>query len=88
MNGEETREITIRGKILPAEWDKDRNVTGIGIETDDEEDYIIFLNKTGEKLLSYIERNVEATGTVKKMYGEYIFTVNSYTLLEEDDEKK
>ena len=85
MKAEETKERTIRGIILPDEWDKDGNITSIGIETMDEEDYIIFLNKMGKELLSFIDHKVEATGTVKEMYGDYIFAVKRYSLLKDDE---
>jgi hypothetical protein len=82
------REITIRGTILPSEWDKNGHVTSIGIGTENEEDYIIFLDKIGEKLFRFIDRSVEATGTVKNVYGDFVLTVNNYKLLPEDDEEE
>ena len=85
MKNEETREYTISGTILPDEWDEDLKITSIGIETMDEEDYIIYLNKMGKELLSFIDHKVEVTGTVKKMYGDYIFTVKRYNLLKNDE---
>jgi len=88
MIGEKTRELTIRGVILPAEWDKDGHVISIGIGTEDEEDYIIFLDKIGEKFFKLLDRKVEATGTVKNMYGDLILTVKEYRLLEENDKEE
>lgn len=84
MKEQEKREITIRGTILPAEWDKNGHVTSIGIGTEDEEDYIIFLDKIGEKFFKLIDRKVEATGTVKSVYGDLVFTVHKYALLTDD----
>ena len=75
------KEITIRGTILPSEWDKNGRVTSIGIGTEDEEDYIIFLDKIGEELFRFTNRKVEATGTVKNVYGDLVLTVRKYTLL-------
>jgi hypothetical protein len=86
MQVHQKREITIRGTILPDEWDKNGHVTSIGIGTEEEEDYIIFLDKTGEKLFKLVDRKVEATGTVKNVYGDFVLTVNNYKLLTEDDE--
>jgi hypothetical protein len=77
-------EMTVQGSIVRTEWDKRGNVTGVGIECNDEE-YVIFLNKTGEKLLRHLNRKVEATGTVKKVFGELILTVGTYRLLKEDN---
>ena len=76
-------EMTIHGKIVPTEWDKNRKVTDIGIESGGQE-YTVFMNKAGEKLFGHMNREVEATGTVKKMLGELIFTVETYRLLNRD----
>jgi hypothetical protein len=85
MKGQEKREITIRGTVLPAEWDNNGRITSIGIGAEDEEDYIIFLDKIGEKLFKLIDRKVEAKGTVKNVYGDLVFTVHEYALLRDDD---
>jgi len=82
MRRREPIERTIRGIILPSDLDDDSDVTGIGIETADGEEYIIFMDRIGEEMMSFVDRQVEATGTVKDMYGELIFTVNSYSLLD------
>jgi hypothetical protein len=81
-------EMTVHGRIVPTEWDKRGNVTGIGIESDGEEyeEYIVFLNKTGEKLIRHVNRKVEATGSVKKMFGDPIITIETYSLLRESRE--
>ena len=76
--------ITIQGRIIPTEWDRNRKVTDIGIECDGEE-YIVFLNKAGEKLFRHMNRQVEATGTVKKVFGDLILTIENYKLLNQDD---
>lgn len=78
-------EMTIQGRIVPTEWDKKGNVTGIGVESDGEE-YIVFLNKTGEKLFRYVNRKVEATGSIKRMFGDPIITIETYSLSKEDRE--
>ena len=83
MKEQAEREITIRGTILPAEWDRHGHVTSIGIGTEEEEDYIIFLDKIGEKLFKLVDRKVEATGTVKNVYGDFVLTVSNYKLLPE-----
>ncbi len=80
-------EMTIQGRIVPTEWDKKGNVTGIGVESDGEE-YIVFLNKTGEKLFRYVNRKVEATGSIKRMFGDPIITIETYSLSKENHEKE
>jgi hypothetical protein len=86
MQMHQIREITISGTVLPAEWDRHGHITGIGIGTEEDEDYIIFLDKIGEKLFKFVDRKVEATGTVKNVYGDFVITVNNYKLLTEDHE--
>ena len=77
-------EKTVQGRIIPTEWDRNRNVTDIGIESGGDE-YIVFLNKTGENLFRHLNREVEATGIVKKMFGELILTIETYRLLNHGD---
>jgi hypothetical protein len=88
MQMHQNREITIRGTVLPAEWDRHGHVTSIGIGTEEDEDYIIFLDKIGEKLFKFVDRKVEARGTVKNVYGDFVLTVNNYKLLADEDEKE
>jgi hypothetical protein len=78
-------EMTVQGRIIPTERDRKGNITGIGIEYNGEE-YIVFLNKTGEKLLRHINRKVEATGSVKKMFGDLVLTIETYSLSKEEHE--
>jgi len=80
-------EMTVHGRIVPTEWDKRGNVTGIGIESGGEE-YIVFLNKNGEKLFRHVNRKVEATGSVKKMFGDPIITIETYILSKEDHDEE
>lgn len=88
MKEQAKREVTIRGTILPAEWDRHGRVTSIGIGTEEDEDYIIFLDKIGEKLFKFVDRNVEATGIVKNVFGDFVLTVNNYKLLPKDHEEE
>ena len=80
-------EMTLQGRIVRTEWDKRGNITGIGIECDGEE-YVVFLNRAGEKLLRHVNRKVEATGSVKKMFGDFILTIETYSLSKGDHEEE
>ena len=81
MRKNEQEQRTIIGTILPAELDENNNVTEIGIETEEPEEYIVFMDRIGEEMIPFVDRKVEATGTVKEMYGDLILTVNKYRLL-------
>ena len=76
-------ECTVIGTILPTELDENNNVTDIGIETEDSVEYIVFMNRIGEEMIPFVDRKVEATGTVNEVYGELIFTVERYRVLDE-----
>ena len=79
-------ECTVIGTILPTELDENNNVTDIGIETEDSVEYVVFMNRIGEEMIPYIDRKVEAAGTVNEVYGELIFTVERYRILEDKSE--
>ena len=79
-------ECTVIGTILPIELDESNNVTDIGIETNDFVEYVVFMNRIGEEMIPFVDQKVEATGTVNEVYGELIFTVERYRILEEKSE--
>lgn len=76
-------ECTVIGTILPMELDENNNVTDIGIETEDSVEYVVFMNRIGEDMIPLVDQKVEATGTVNEVYGELIFTVDRYRILED-----
>ena len=79
-------ECTVIGTILPTELDENNNVTDIGIETEDSVEYVVFMNRIGEEMIPFVDRKVEATGTVNEVYGELIFTVERYRVLDDATE--
>ncbi len=88
MKRAENREMTIRGTILPFEWDRDGMLNSIGIESANGEEHILFLNQAGEELFPFVDHMVEATGTVKKMFGDLIFTISTYRLIKRTEGAK
>jgi hypothetical protein len=84
MRRRQLRENTIIGTILASEMDDEDGVTGIVIETADGKEITIFMDRMGEALIPFIDRRVEAIGTIKEMYGEIILTLSRYQLLEDD----
>ena len=76
-------ECTVIGTILPTELDENNDVTDIGIETEDSVEYVVFMNRIGEEMIPFVDHKVEATGTVNEVYGELIFTVERYRVLDD-----
>jgi len=58
------REMTITGFV--EEFDSMEEGVGILISGDDEENYVVELNKNGKKLSSFLDEKVKVTGVVTK----------------------
>jgi len=75
---------TIRGLILPSDWDDRGNVIATCITTYFEEEYFIDQNPRGEELLAFVRQRVKASGIVRDgNHGKKILTVKKYEILEE-----
>lgn len=59
-----SRQVTIVGYVDPI--DEDDHDAGIIISTDDDEEYLVYLNKQGRKLIDLIGEEVKVHGTVSK----------------------
>jgi hypothetical protein len=72
--------ITIRGLIIPVNWDERGKVTAIAASTFDEEEYLLDYNKEIDRLFSLIRKEVEVTGYVRKEKGKKIMKVQKFHL--------
>ena len=57
--------ITIRGLLVPVDWDERGNITGTAVSTYFEEEYLIERNARGEALLSFLRQKVKVIGLVR-----------------------
>jgi len=79
---EEGAETTIRGIVIPIDWDDYDNVIRIAIQTSDEDEYIVDYNKKGKELWDFIEEEAEVTGYVREDKDDnFIIKVNEYSLI-------
>jgi len=75
--------ITVRGLIMPMDWDERGNVTGVAISTSLEEEYRIELDRRGEELLGFVRERVRASGKVTvDAQGRKVMMVDTYQILE------
>jgi hypothetical protein len=74
------RLITIRGLIIPVNWDEGGKVTAIATSTFEEEEYLLDYNKKIDRLFSLIRKEVEVTGYVRKEEGKKIMKVQKFHL--------
>jgi hypothetical protein len=82
-----TYKPVIEGIIIPAKWDYDGKVTGVTIQTNDENVYLVEHTRAGEELLDLIHKKVEAKGKIReRLDGSTLITVHSYRKVEEEIE--
>lgn len=72
--------ITIRGLIMPVNWDERGKVTAIAASTFDEEEYLLEYNKKIDQLFSLLRKEVEVTGYVREEEGEKVMMVKKFHL--------
>ena len=67
--------IYIRGIIVPVKWDDRGNIAGLGIETFDEDFFIIENWSNVYDLVTLIQEAVEVGGNIVRGSGKKIFSV-------------
>lgn len=77
---------TVRGLVVPVDWDEKGNALAAAISTPDEQEYVIQQDEKGKELLKFIRHDVEVYGVVRKaIKGRKAVTVKSYKLKTADD---
>jgi hypothetical protein len=71
---------TIAGVIVPADWDRQGNVTGVSISAFDEEEYIVQKQAKGAELIKHVRKDAEVVGWVEVERGRKKITVKDYRL--------
>ena len=83
-NNDVTILTTVRGLVIPVDWDEKGNVTATAISTHLEEEFFVDQNAWGEALLAFLRQRVKVSGSVVlKEDGKKVITVNRYEVLEE-----
>ncbi|MBC8456872.1 MAG: hypothetical protein H8D67_02615 [Deltaproteobacteria bacterium] len=73
--------ITIRGVVIPVDWDEKGSVVAIAISTPNEDEYLIDKDHLkGKELLHLIQEEVEVSGVVREDKDKKIITVQKYIL--------
>ncbi len=75
---------TVRGLVIPVDWDDKGNVTATAISTHLEEEYLVDQNAWGEALLAFLRQRVKVSGSVVlKAGGKKVITVKKYEVLDD-----
>jgi hypothetical protein len=72
--------ITVRGLIIPVDWDQEGKVVGLALSSYDEQEYRIEMQDKGIELFKCVRKEVEVTGSIDERDGKKIFNVKKYTL--------
>jgi len=72
--------ITIRGIIIPADWDEKGRVVTVAVSGQNEQEYLIDKDYKGRELMHYIEEEVEVRGIATEAKDKKMITVQKYIL--------
>jgi hypothetical protein len=79
---------TVRGIVVPVDWDEEGNTLAAAISSPDEQEYLIKQDPKGKELLRLMRQEIEAMGVVKKgSKGRKIIKINNYELWREDSQE-
>jgi len=72
------QDISIRGILVPVEWDQKGNVTRVGLMTENEEEYFLDEGRNSVGLFSLVRRQVQVRGRARQEGGRRIILVETY----------
>lgn len=72
--------LTIKGIVIPVDWDEEGKVVAAAISTHDEDEYLIDNDYKGEELLHFVQEEVEVSGVAKQNKDKKIIAVQKYIL--------
>ena len=76
--------ITIRGLLVPVDWDERGNITETAVSTYFEEEYLIERNARGEALLPFLREKVKVVGLVRvDERGKKVLRVEEFEVIED-----
>jgi hypothetical protein len=73
--------ITIRGIVIPVDWDEKGTVIAAALSTHKEEEYLIEHTDEGRKMMAFIQHEVEARGVVRKDHHKKTITIGTFELI-------
>lgn len=73
--------VCIRGILIPTSWDEEGNVSGLGIETFDEDFFLIEPRNHLDRLKPFLRRQIELYGALKRSAGKKTIRVRDFRAL-------
>jgi hypothetical protein len=72
--------VTIRGIVIPADWDEKGNVVAVAVSTYDEVEYLIENHEKEKELRAFIREEVEVSGILREGKNRLILKIKEYSL--------
>jgi uncharacterized protein YuzE len=66
---------TIRGIVIPIDWDEKGNVVAIALSAFNEEEYLVDKDEKGELLKAFVRKEVEVRGILREEKNRQIIAV-------------
>lgn len=74
---ESNQVITVRGILLPVDWDEDGHVIALALSGTDEKEYQIEVKDKKAELLGLLQKEVEVTGLLRERDGNSVIVLNN-----------
>lgn len=72
---------TVRGIVIPVDWDEEGNALAAAISSPDEQEYFVKQDAKGKELVGLMRQEIEVSGVVRKgIKGRKTVTVKNYRL--------
>jgi len=72
-----TELVTLKGIIVPVDWDSKGNAVAIAISTHGEQEYLICNDNKGKKLFNFIQDLVKVRGKISEVSGIKSIKINN-----------
>jgi 5S rRNA maturation endonuclease (ribonuclease M5) len=74
---------TVRGVVIPVDWDESGNAISVAISSDDENEYHVKEDETGKQLLGLTQEEVEVSGVVREKEDKRLISVREYNVIKD-----
>jgi hypothetical protein len=75
--------ITVKGIVIPVDWDEEGRAIAAGLSTHNEEEYSVENDYKGDELLGYIQKEVKVSGVVRETNNTKTITISTFKVITE-----
>lgn len=69
--------VTLRGVVIPVDWDRQGKIVATAISTHNEEEFLIKEDENSKNMIALINEEVEITGWCRKIKGKKMVIINT-----------